>query len=113
MSCYLNELVIDNAHPKHPGIKYYFQNWPTEGEIEYLTKQYMMLEKKDSDFSWSLDSGLCEECVNAVRYTKQGMILNNYFWAVWAIMMLTESDETDPEAYFWEFIDERCEMHRR
>ena len=24
LACYLNELVIDNAHPKHPGIKYYF-----------------------------------------------------------------------------------------
>ena len=68
---YLNELVIDNAHPKPPGIKYYFENRATEHDIEYLTKQYVMLEKQgDSEFTWSLDSSLCEECVNAVKQTK-------------------------------------------
>ena len=63
---YLNELVIDNAHPKSPGIKYYFENWPGEDEIEYLTKQYLMLEKSGTEFTWSLDSNVCEECVDAV-----------------------------------------------
>lgn len=41
------------------------------------------------------------------------MILNSYYWAVWAIMMLSEHDETDSEAYFWDFLDGRCEMHRK
>ena len=41
------------------------------------------------------------------------MLLNNYFSAVWCIMMLTEKDETDPEVYFWYYIDQSCEMHRR
>ena len=42
---YLNELICDNAHPKEPGIKYYFENWPADGEIEYLTRQYLELEE--------------------------------------------------------------------
>ena len=41
------------------------------------------------------------------------MVLNNFFTAVWAIMMMTEQDETDSEAYYWEFIDDRCEMGRK
>ena len=41
------------------------------------------------------------------------MILNSYYWATWAIMMLTDDDETDPEAYFWEFLNGRCDMHDR
>ena len=70
---YLNEVVVDNAHPKPPGVKAYFENWPTDSEIEYLTKQYVMLEKQndesssDEQFTWSLDNTRCEECVNALR----------------------------------------------
>ena len=47
---YLNEMICDNAYAKEPGIKYYMENWPKDDEIEYLTKQYMMLEKNDSTF---------------------------------------------------------------
>ena len=35
------------------------------------------------------------ECQQAVLDTKKCMILNNYYWGVWSIMMLTEADETD------------------
>lgn len=66
---YLNELVCDNAHPKPPGIKYYMENWPKDEEIEYLTSKYLLLEKNDSQFKWTLD-GSCEECTRAVRQTK-------------------------------------------
>ena len=111
---YLNELICDNAHPKPPYIKYYFENWPANDEIEYLTRQYVLLEKSDAtDFVWSMDREQCEECFTAVHRTKQAMILNNYYWAVWAVMMMTEAEETDPEAYQWEFLEGRCEMHRR
>merc|ERR1712060_1010502 len=30
---YLNEWICDNAHPRDPGIHYYFDNWPAESEI--------------------------------------------------------------------------------
>lgn len=41
------------------------------------------------------------------------MILNSYYWAVWAIMMMSQSEETDPEAYYWDFLLGRCEMQHR
>ena len=44
------------------------------------------------------------ECVQAVMDTKKNMILNSFYWVLWAIMMLTEEEETDPEVYYWEFI---------
>jgi len=111
---YLNELVCDNAYPLEPGIKYYMKNWPTDAEIEYLTRNYVQLANKgDNTFEWSLEADKCEQCVSAVRQTKQNMILNSYYWAVWAIMMLTEKDESDSEAFFWDFLDGRSEMHMR
>ena len=41
------------------------------------------------------------------------MILNNFYWAVWAIMMLDEADYTNPEAYTWTFLEGRCDLHER
>ena len=53
------------------------------------------------------------ECQQAVLDTKKCMILNNYYWAVWSIMMLTEADETDPQTYHWEIGMGRCNLHLR
>lgn len=53
------------------------------------------------------------ECRQAVYQTKLGMVLNNFYWAVWAIMMLKEEEETDPEVYQWDFLIGRCQMHNR
>lgn len=46
LGTYLNEMVCDNAYAKEPGFKYYWQNWPTESEIEEITKHYFLLSKK-------------------------------------------------------------------
>ena len=53
------------------------------------------------------------ECSAAVQKVKLGMVLNNYYWAVWAIMMLEEAEETDAEAYQWDFLVGRCQLHQR
>ena len=110
MGNYLNEWVCDNAHPCAPGVTYYFDNWPTNEEIESLIKQYWLLEKRtiEGDWHWSLDNA---ECRKAVEQTKACMILNNYYWAVWAVMMLNEEEETNPDGFHWFFLTGRCEMH--
>lgn len=41
------------------------------------------------------------------------MVLNNFYWAVWAIMMLNDSDETNPNAFNWEFARGRTDMHKK
>ena len=51
------------------------------------------------------------ECREAVLSTQKCMIINNFYWAVWSIMMLSEADETDPEVFNWELIDGRCDMY--
>ena len=83
---YLNEWICDNAHPAPPGITYYFTNWPTDDEIESLTREYWTYYT-EGQRDWSLSD---PECANALEQTKKGMILNNFYWGVWAIMMLQE-----------------------
>ena len=55
--------------------------------------------------SWDLDN---PDCSGAVKQVKQCMVLNNFYWAVWAIMMLNDSEETDAKAFNWEFLVGRC-----
>ena len=103
---YLNELTCDNAYPKGSGVRYYLENWPTDEEIESITREYFMLTKPEGH--WSMDN---EECRSAVKQVKQCMILNNYYWGVWAVMMLSEADETDPNVFNWDFLEGRCDLH--
>ena len=39
------------------------------------------------------------------------MILNNYYWGVWAVMMLSEDDEKDVQVFNWAFAEGRCDLH--
>ena len=32
---------------------------------------------------------------------------------MWSIMMITEAEETDHQAYYWGYLIERCEMHEK
>ena len=51
------------------------------------------------------------ECREAVLNTKKCMILNNFYWTVWGIMMLSDSEETNSKVFNWELCDGRCNLH--
>ena len=40
---YLNEMVCDNSYPYGVGIRFYWENWPSDEEIELITKHYFKL----------------------------------------------------------------------
>lgn len=48
-----------------------------------------------------------------MRETKNCMVLNNFYWGVWAIMMLAEKEETDVNAFNWEFARGRVLLHKQ
>ena len=110
---YLNELVCDNSYPLGIGIRYYWQNWPSDQEIEYMTKLYYELWAQSQKGIKNNFNLARVGCRTALTMTKQCMILNNYKWAVWAIMKLNEADELNPDYYTWEYLLGRCEMHQR
>ena len=45
LGTYLNEMVVDNAHPYGQGVAYYPENWATEEDIERITMHYWILSK--------------------------------------------------------------------
>ncbi len=105
---YLNEWCCDNAYPKGSGIDYQLCNWPTEQEIVNTTRLYWLMDQGESAV-WDLAT---QECAQAVDSVKRCMILNNFYWAVWAIVMLSEADETNPKAFQWDFFEGRCQMQQ-
>uniref|UniRef100_A0A7S3ML58 Choline kinase n=1 Tax=Favella ehrenbergii TaxID=182087 RepID=A0A7S3ML58_9SPIT len=105
---YLNEMCCDNAYPAGTGVAHFLENWATEEEIVNITRLYYQLEKGENAV-WSLDD---EECRQRVHSVKQCMVLNCFYWSVWSIMMLTQEEETDPDIYYWEFIESKCDMHQ-
>lgn len=67
---YLNEMMCDNAHPQGCGVAHYLRNWPTNNEIESITRQYYLLSKKneignnpDVPVFWSMENSECREAV--------------------------------------------------
>ena len=62
---FLNEWICDNAYPKGTGIAYFLQNWPTEQEIQEVTKCYYKLEQEKAGQSaeWSMELAVCQEAV--------------------------------------------------
>ena len=108
---YLNEWVCDNTQ-----IAYFMENWPSNPEITALTREYFLLLKQrehgdcprsEVEGLWSLE---LEACVSAVAQVKQCMLLNNFSNALWAILVLSEEDETNDRAFHWEFLRGRCLM---
>ena len=109
---YFNEMICDNAYPQGTGVAYFMSNWPTEQEIETLTRKYWeLLQQKDGkDAKWDISKA---DCSDAIKQVQQGMVLNNFYWAVWAVMMLSDADETDVNAFNWDFLLGRCIMHKK
>ena len=47
-------MVCDNAHPLGNGIAHYMRNFPTDAEIESMTRQYASLQAEREN------AGVCE-----------------------------------------------------
>ena len=52
-------------------------------------------------------------CQQAVQQVKQCMVLNCFSSAMWAVMMVSEADETNPNAFNWEFASGKVEMYKK
>lgn len=105
----MNETQIDNAHPKGCGIAYYPDNMPTDAErhvflSKYLAKYYAkFLETDKSDFSEWMKEALPKFDLQV----KKTMILNNFMWGVWCLLMVSEEDVLNEEVFNYFLAEKR------
>ena len=111
---YINEFACDNAHPGYPYIGYYPDNFPSDSEMQFLVREYLKVRLETESPNQSDSSALEElwsvEKDKIMENLKKSIILNNFYWGVWAIMMLKEEEETEWDVFNWEFTRMRIDL---
>jgi|688.fasta_scaffold1538428_1 thiamine kinase-like enzyme len=95
---YLNEWCTDNAYPYESGVKIYLSNFPTNEEIEYISKCYQ-----------ECSGSVPEDFVDQI---KRCMLLNNFYWAVWAFMMLKPENYLNDKTFNYCYAAIRAQMYK-
>ena len=116
---FLNEFTFDNAHPEHPYIKYYPQNFPTDTEMESLIKEYLKVRLESTtntrDQTEEEKRALMEETwrihmATAMKNLQKSCIVKNFFGGIWAMTVLKEEQETEWDIFNWEFTRMRIDL---
>lgn len=106
---YFNEFCCDNVAPHGVfdcGIQYYEKNFPTRPEREIFAKEYLGHFYKRIENVDATEEDIEKYCsLNLEPFMKeieQCLMLNNFYWCVWGIMMLKEEEEIDHTLFNWE-----------
>lgn len=110
---YFNEVMLDNAHPLGNGIKDYVENCMTDSEqtllvSEYLTQYWAKYHKQQE--GETQEQFLEREAPKLLKEARACMLLNNYFWAIWAMHILKEERLGDPTVFNFGFVESRIRM---
>ncbi len=110
---YFNETMLDNAHPVGSGIKCYLQNFINQAEQDKMMTLYL-----DQYYSHYLEvkggvskSEYIEKNLAKLRVeVNKCLVLNNYFWGVWALRILKEEKLGDSSVFNFDFAQARVDM---
>ncbi len=78
----IQEMVIDNNHPKWPHVRAYTDNFPRESEIRERCEDYLKIHKESDDSEWSLE----EEVPILQKAVYRSMVLQNIDGILWALL---------------------------
>ena len=106
---YVNEYICDNAYPRGTGVTYWHENEATDQEVEYLVKEYFKCSKGDKSGD-EIEQSWQEEKDKWLLSTKKNLLLNNYYWGIWSLMMINEKEELDLSIFNWAFLKGRLEL---
>ena len=120
VACYINETMNDNSYPGDNGIKWYLTNLMTVQEQEEFIKtflkhyffNYMPSQKKLLEYGNDVDVFLDEHLQPFQRQVWDCCLLNNFFWGVWALSLLSELEFLKTGIFNFDFADSRCEMNK-
>lgn len=102
---YLNECVLDNAHPCGSGIAYYPENEPTAQEVTAMLTRYLQRYWEHVHGGvqpW--DTALTDMLPGFELAVKKERILCLFFVMIWAFKILNEEDVADPSIYHFEYV---------
>lgn len=114
---YLNETMLDNAHPFKNGIHCYPQNCMTRPELTQMASSYLQVyfnqyasASLKSNYANSLHTFLDRELPRFIHEVLACALLNNFFWGVWALALLSPQNCAGEKLFNYDFTAARLEM---
>lgn len=96
LAVYINETMIDNSYPMKNGIKEYMANRMSSDEQVTLVNNYLrefykgyLPEATRASIGLSADEFVAKFSNKLMAQTHACILLNNFFWGVWALSLLS------------------------
>ena len=113
---YLNECCLENAYPKGVGINCYLENFPTNYECNMLMKSYLKYHYQAAQAQKPTDEKLEAYLERALPKFRQEVenccLLNNFYWGVWALLLIRDNDVCDEKVFNYEFAISRVKIYK-
>lgn len=120
VAVFINETMNDNSYPGKNGVQWYTDNIMSEEELEIFVKSYMKhffdsYMEKDSRakvFNNDIEMFYQIHYKPFVRQVLDCCLLNNFFWGVWALSLLSEDQYLNSGIFNYDFAHSRCDMYQ-
>ena len=110
---YLNEYMLDNNWSAGNGIRCYVRNYATAEEREHLCKlmleRYFTTQLRGDNFDTYWEA----KREQILKEVEACLILNNFYWGVWALMMLADDDIEKDDVFNYDFAQCRVDMAKK
>ena len=112
---YLNETMLDNAHPEGDGIKPYLANCMEKHELVRMATRYLECYHKHLNSEEDLQVFVNRELPLLINDVYDCASLNNFFWGLWALALLTpEPTSCAVDGLMnYAFADARLQMYQQ
>lgn len=114
---YINETMLDNAYPLNNGIAWYLDNCMSDAEARAMTVVYMqryysnhMTDTVKAQYS-SADDFVAKELEELMTEVYTCARLNNLFWGVWALALLSPEEYAQEGIFNYCFARSRVDMY--
>lgn len=119
IAVYINETMNDNSFPGRNGIKWYTDNIMSDYEQDLLINTYlaryfqlyMPSDQKAAEYNNNIELFLAKNFAPFKRQVLDCILLNNFFWGVWALSLLSKEDTLKPGIFNYDFAHSRCDMY--
>lgn len=121
VAVYINETMNDNSYPGKNGVQWYTDNLMSQYEIEHFVKaylthyfdKYMDTTVRNVNFHGQVEEFFAQHYQPFLRQVLDCCLLNNFFWGVWALSLLSEDQYLNSGIFNYDFAHSRCDMYKR
>mmetsp|Transcript_9303 Transcript_9303/g.15679 ORF Transcript_9303/g.15679 Transcript_9303/m.15679 type:complete len:173 (-) Transcript_9303:44-562(-) len=118
VAVFINETMNDNSYPGKNGVEWYLDNVMSlreqdefiEAYLRHYFANYAPAELR-VEYSENVSTFLA---ANFCQFKKQVLdcaLLNNFFWGVWALSLLSEEEFLKEGIFNFDFAHSRCDMY--